>query len=337
MRSVFPIIAVALLLSSCNSKEKGPDVSGIKINLTTERFERNLFDTSQNNLAAYLVKLQSNSPSFTTTFITRILNADPSWPTDSIAGYVNGFIHAYRPVYDSVEILFKDFGKYEKEIGKGLQYVKAYFPQYKVPGKIITYIGPADGYGDILTEDALAIGLQHHLGKDFHLYKSELVQQVYPAYISTSFEPEYIQVNCMKNILNDIYPEKEDDKPLVNQMVERGKRLYVLSKFLPDEEEHKLIGYTKQQMDECNKQEAFIWNFFIKNSYLQVADKNIIKNYIGESPSTKELGEGAPGNIGSYAGWQIVKAYMQKNAAISLQQLLNTDSEIIFQQAKYKP
>jgi hypothetical protein len=337
MRSVLLSIAIASLFCSCNSNEKAPDVSDIKIDLVTERFERSLFDTSQNNLASYLLKLQSNAPSFTTTFITRILNADPSWPTDSISGYVNGFIRAYRPVYDSAEKLFKDFGKYEKQINNGLQYVKYYFPQYKVPGKIITYIGPADGYGDILTEDALAIGLQHHLGKDFPLYKSEMVQQVYPGYISANFEPEYIGVNCMKNIVNDIYPEKEDDRPMVNQMVEKGKRLFVLSKFLPNEEAYRLIGYTKKQLEECNQQEAVIWNFFVKNSYLQVADKNIIKNYVGESPSTKELGEGAPGNIGSYAGWQIVKKFMQKNAAMSLPQLLGTDSEIIFQQAKYKP
>ncbi|MEO6718991.1 MAG: hypothetical protein ABIN67_01455 [Ferruginibacter sp.] len=337
MRSVFTCIAVTIFLYSCNNNGKNPDVSGIQVSLTTERFEKNLFDTTQNNLASYLVKLQSVAPAFTTTFITKILNADPSWPTDSIAGYVNGFIHAYRPVYDTAEKLFSDFTKYEKEIKQGLQYVKHYFPEYKVPGKIITYIGPPDGYGDILTEDALVIGLQHHLGKDFHLYKTELVQQVYPEYISYNFEPDQISINCMKNIVNDLYLEKEDDKPMLNQMVEKGKRIYVLSKLQPEKEDYKLIGYTKKQMEECNDREVVIWNLFIKNSYLQVADKNIIKNYVGEGPSTPELGEGAPGNIGSYAGWQIVKKYMQKNAAISLQQLMNTDNEIIFQEAKYKP
>ena len=337
MRTVFTGIVFVLFLYSCNNKGNAPDVSNIPISLNTERFEKSLFDTTQKNLVSYLLKVQNNAPSFAGTFITKILNADPAWPTDSIADYVNGFIHAYRPVYDSAEKLFTDFSKYEKEIKKGLQYVKYYFPQYKVPTKIITYIGPADGYGDILMEDALVIGLQHHLGRDFHLYKSELVQQTYPAYVSYNFEPDYISVNCMKNIVDDLYPEKEDDRPMINQMVEKGKRLYVLSKLLPNEEEHLLIGYTKKQMEESNQHEAVIWNLFIKNSYLQVADKNIIKNYIGESPSTAELGEGAPGNIGAFAGWQIVKAYMQKNAAISLQQLFNTDSEIIFQEAKYKP
>jgi uncharacterized protein YjaZ len=48
-------------------------------------------------------------------------------------------------------------------------------------------------------------------------------------------------------------------------------------------------------------------------------------------------GEASPGNIGSFAGWQIVKKYMQKNEKISLQELMLTDAETIFQSAKYKP
>ncbi len=337
MRVAIISVLLSSFLFSCNNHEKVPDVSTIKINLTTDRFERRLFDTTANNLFTYIQKLNSNDPSFTTAYLTNILNVDPTWPTDSAASYINGFIKAYRPIYDSAEKLFQDFTPYENEIKKGLQFVKYYYPNYKVPGKIITYIGPADGYGDILSAEALIVGLQHHLGNDFSFYKSELVQQTYPEYISNRFEPGYIAVNCLKNIADDLYPEKGTDKPLANQMVEKGKRLYLLGKFLPDTEAFKLIGFTKKQLEDAYTHEAVIWDLFVKNDYLQTTDKNIIKNYIGESPKTPELGEGAPGNIGSFAGWQIVKKYMQKNAATTLQQLMNLDAEQIFQQAKYKP
>jgi uncharacterized protein YjaZ len=120
-------------------------------------------------------------------------------------------------------------------------------------------------------------------------------------------------------------------------MVEKGKRLYLLSSFLPTTEQYKLIGYTQEQLKDCNAHEAVIWDLFIKNSFLQITDKSIIKNYIDEGPKTQELGEGAPGNIGSYAGWQIVKKYMQKKPSTTLQELMNLDTDIIFQEAKYKP
>jgi hypothetical protein len=141
----------------------------------------------------------------------------------------------------------------------------------------------------------------------------------------------------MNNIVNDLYPEKVNDKSLVIQMIEKGKRLYLLSKFLPKTEEYKLIGYAEKQLVDAYEHEAVIWDLFVKNEYLQITDKNIIKNYIGESPKTQELGEGAPGNIGSFSGWQIVKKFAKKNESLTLQQLMNTDPEIILQQAKYKP
>ena len=337
MRVSIITVLFGSLLFSCNSNNKIPDVSNIKISLTTDRFERKLFDTTTTNLFTYILNLQSNGPSFTTTYLDTILNADPAWPADTVASYLNGFIKAYRPVYDSAEKLFTDFTTYENEIKKGLQFVKYYFPDYKLPAKVITYIGPADGFGDILSGDALIVGLQQHLGKNFSLYQSALVQQTYPEYISNRFEPGYIVVNCMKNIVSDLFPEKADDKPLVNQMIEKGKRLYLLRKFLPGIEEYKLAGFTKKQLEDAYLHEAVIWDLFVKNSYLQVADKNIIKNYIGESPKTPELGDGAPGNIGSFVGWQIVKKYMQNNAATTLQQLMGLDAEIIFPEAKYKP
>ena len=336
MRISIAAIALCATLFSC-STNKIPDVTNIKINLTTERFEKDFFDTTTNNLLVYLKQLNSHSPSFVDNYLTKILNVDPQWPADSAANYVNGFIKAYRPVYDSAEKIFSDFTPYQNEIKKGLQFVKYYYPKYNLPQKIITYIGPADGYGDILAEDALIIGLQHHLGKNNSLYKTTLVQETYPTYISSRFEPSYIAVNCIKNIVNDMFPEKLDDKPMVDQMIEKGKRLYLTSKFLPTTDEDKIMGYLPEQMKDSHAHEAVIWDMFIKNSFLQVTDKNIIKNYVGESPKTQELGEGAPGNIGSFIGWQIIKKYVQKKPATSVQELMKLDTEIIFQETKYKP
>lgn len=337
MKKIFAIIAIISLLFSCNNNNKIPDVSAIKINLGTERFERNLFDTSAVSLPMYIRHLQTDNPAFTNTFLTKILNVDPLWPADTAATYVNGFIKAYRILYNDIEKKFADFSTYENEIKFALQLVKYYFPDYKTPEKIVTYIGPPDGFGDILAPEGILVGLHHHLGKDYALYKTEMVQQFYPEYISRQFEPDFITINAIKNIAADIYPEKDDDQPLVNQMIEKGKRLFLLQKLLPKTAAYKLIGYTEDQFKDCNAHEAVIWDMFIKNNLLQSIDKNMMRNYVDEGPTTQELGAGSPGNIGSFAGWQIVNKYMQKNTAITLQQLINIDAETIFREAKYKP
>ena len=328
---------ISVLFFSCRHGDKIPDVSNIPVTLTTERFEKDFFAFDSANIFNEIPKLDAKYPTFGNEFLFRILNTDPTWPPDSVSIYVGGFIKSYKYMYDTAEKIFDDFSPYEEQIKQGLQFVKYYFPDYKLPTKVITYIGPVDGYGDILGDDALIVGLQHHLGKNFSAYQSSWVQESYPDYLSARFEPSYISINCMKNILGDIYPEKEDDRPLVDQMVEKGKRLYMLSKFQPYAEDYKLIGYTEKQMKECYDHEAVIWNMFIQNNFLQITDKDIIKNYVDEGPKTPELGEGAPGNIGSFAGWQIVKKYMHENSNVTLQQLMNTDAEQIFQQTRYKP
>ena len=41
----------------------------------------------------------------------------------------------------------------------------------------------------LLTTDAMAIGLQLYMGKNYSLYQTEAGQELYPAYISRRFEP----------------------------------------------------------------------------------------------------------------------------------------------------
>ena len=337
MRLPIGLFIICSLLFSCNNAEKTPDVSDIKIQLTTQHFEKELFTLDTANFSANLEKLIARYPSFGENFLSTILGADPKWTSDSVASYVKGFAVAYKNIYDTATVVFKDFTPYENEIKKGLQFVKHYFPNYKIPDNIITYIGPLNGYGDILADDALIVGLHLHLGKNFSLYHSELVQQTYPDYISRRFEPDYIAINSLKNIVLDLYPEKLEEKSLVQQMVEKGKRLYLLSKLLPGTDEYKLIGYTADQLKDVYAHEKNVWNLFVQTNLLQTIDENVIKNYIGESPKTQELGDASPGNIGSFAGWQIVKKYMQKNSGITVQKLMATDADIIFQEAKYKP
>lgn len=335
MRLTLSLVLLCVIFSC--TQNKAPDVSDIKVELSTHRFEKDLFALDTNNLSAQLDQLIAKYPSFGENFLSTILNTDPRWSADSASMYVRGFISAYRNVFDTAEKKFNDFSPYENEIRKSLKFLQFYYPSYKVPKHIITYIGPLDGYGDILSEDALIIGLHHHLGKDFSMYQQPFVQEVYANYITNRFEPSYIPVNCMKNIVLDIYPEKTEDQTLINQMVEKGKRLYMLSKLLPESPEYLLIGYTEKQLKDAKAHEAQIWDMFLQNNLLQTMDNNLAKNYVAEGPKTQELGEGSPGNIGSFIGWQIVKKFMDKNAETSLPVLMSMPPESILQQAKYKP
>lgn len=342
--------ALALLISTglfaCKDKNI-PDVSDIKVNLTVQRFEKDFFALDTLNLRPVVFQpLYQKYGGFTNDFVSHILGIAPA--TDS--SYrpelaLKSFLHDYAPIKDSADKLFGDFSKYEKEVKKGMQFVKYYFPNYQLPSKLITFIGPMDAafeaalgkYGDVITQDALAVGLQLHLGSNFSVYHSEMGQQLYPAYISRRFAPEYISVNCMKNILDDIYPERIKGLNLVEQMVEKGKRLYALEKILPYTADSLLTGYTAKQLKGCIDNEGTIWNFFLTNSLLYKNEPDLIKEYITDGPFTQALGQGSPGFIGIWVGRQIIRKYITKHGSVTLEQLLHTEPRKIFEESKYKP
>ena len=336
MKKIFCFIAAAFIFFSCNNKGI-PDVSNIKVDLKVQRFEKDFFSLDTNNILNELQRLRIKYPTFITDFTNHILGFDNTTPPDSLTKYIHLFIRDYRFVKDSADKLFTNFDPQLKEIKKGLQFIKYYFPDYKVPHQVITFIGPFDGYSDVITSDAFAVGLQLHMGSNFSFYKSGISQDLFPEYISRKFTPEYIPINSINNIIDDMYPDKSAGKALIEQMVEKGKRLYFLDKFLPYTPEYLKIGYTEAQLKDSYANEAVIWDFFLNNDLLNNTDQNIIKNYIGESPKTQELGEGSPGNIGAFSGWQIVKKYTEKNPKTTLQELMKTSAREIYSQSKYKP
>jgi hypothetical protein len=141
----------------------------------------------------------------------------------------------------------------------------------------------------------------------------------------------------MRNVIDDMFHDKTNGKAMVEQMVSRGRKIFLLTKFLPYTPEYVCIGYTKQQLADSYNNEAVIWNLYLNNNLLNSTDPNIIKNYIGESPKTQELGEGAPGNIGTFSGLQIVKKYMEKYPETTPEDLMKLNTRDIFDKAKYKP
>lgn len=333
----YTLFGFLIVLFYACSGPKVPDVSKISVNLKVHRFEKDFFSSDTSDITGSLYALTQKYPYFIPNFLSEVLNVDPRWPADTTARYIKQFMEAYRPVYDTAEKIYSSFTQPEKEIKQALQFLKYYFPAYDAPENIVTYIGPLDGYGDILDKDVAYVGLQHHLGKTYSLYSTPLVQETYPGYITQRFEPITISVNLMKNIVSDMYPEAFEDRALIIQMVEKGKRLYLLQQLLPYMKEYLLIGYSEEQMKECYAHERSIWDLFIQNNLLQSTDYGLIRNYVGESPKTVELGDASPGNIGSFAGWQIVKHYMNSHSNLTPKQVMATSAEKIFHDAKYKP
>jgi hypothetical protein len=337
MKKIGIFLLFSTLLSACKSKKGIPDVSNIKVDITIERFDRSFFSIDTNDIRAGLQKVQQQHPDFYPDFMQQILGVNGSDTSLNTILVTREFLRGYLPVYDSLQLIYDKTGKLQKELEKGFQFVKYYFPGYH-PGKAILFVGPFDAPGVAATRSGLAIGLQQYAGKDFSYYQSMPGQELFPLYISRRFSPEYITANCMKAVAEDMFPDQSRGKPLIEQMIERGKQWYLLDKFLPSAPDSIKTGYTQQQLNWCHENEGLIWSYIVKNEDLNSLNPSVIQTYIGEGPFTQGFSqELSPGNIGQWIGWQIIKKFASKNPGLKPQEVMKTDARKVLEAAKYKP
>jgi hypothetical protein len=336
---IFPFII--LFFIGCKTGRKAPDVSNIPITVHIERFDQALFAIDTNHVEQGLLDLGRQYPYFINDFAVNILGTAPLSDTSVQAYFAfRRFISSYMPVKDSLDIKFGPaFGgmvPIEKGLQKGFQYIHYYFPKYNLPPKVVAYIGPFDAPGVALTRYTLAIGLQLYAGKQFPFYLSSQGQELFPVYISRRFEPDYVVPNCMKALAEDIFPDQSQGKPLIEQMVEKGKSWWLIDQLLPEMADSLKTGFTEMQLKWCMANEGQIWNYFLDQN-LYSLEPDLIKNYIGDAPYTQGMPDASPGNIGQWVGWRIVQKYASLHPDMSPEELMKTPDRTIFDETRYKP
>ncbi|HEY6506132.1 MAG TPA: hypothetical protein VIZ28_19285 [Chitinophagaceae bacterium] len=344
MKKIFVPLCIAGLLLACNNNNNAPDVSGIKVDAAIRRFDQDFFSMDTSNAEKSINALTVKYPTFLPLFVQTIVGA-----ADNEG--VKDFYSRYKQVYDSVQKLYSNFDQVKKEIAQAFKYVKHYFPSYQLPAAITTVVGPMNsrqdmarmGNGDytpdFMGQDFIGISLQFYLGKDFSLYNHEyFITNVAPLYLSRRFSKEYIIGDVMKLVTEDIFPDKSKGRPLLEQMIERGKQWWMLDKFLPETPDSIKTGYTQQQLTWCEENEGLIWSYITKNEDLRSVNPATLQTYIGEAPFTSVFSqELSPGNIGQWIGWQIVKKFAANNSGMKPEEIMQTIPDKILEGARYKP
>ncbi len=344
MKKTSLFLLLAISFAACNSNKDIPDISNIKVNLSVERFDESFFGIDTMQLDKSMNELNGKFPDLLPIFLQTIVGV-----SDTTG--IKTFFRLYKPVFDSSQKIYKDFELVKAEIEKAFRFVKHHFPTYKTSTKIIPIVGPMNTMNDMakmangdLTPNFIGTGfigisLQFYLGNNFSLYQDEyFIGNVAPLYRSRRFSKEYIVADVMKLIADDIFPDKSSTKPLVEQMIEKGKHWWLIDKFLPEIPDSVKTGYSNEQLEWCSENEGLIWTYIVKNENLYANDPTTIQNYIGEAPFTQGFSqEQSPGNIGPWLGWQIVKKYADKNPGMKPEALMMASAKQILDEAKYKP
>jgi uncharacterized protein YjaZ len=107
---------------------------------------------------------------------------------------------------------------------------------------------------------------------------------------------------------------------------------------MPYAEDSVKIEYTTKQMEYYHQFKKNLWAHFAEKDRLYKNDLKELAPYVAEGPFTTAISKECPPRIAAYVGWQIVRAYMEKNPEVTLQQLMDEkDAQKILTKSKFKP
>lgn len=323
---------IAVTLFSCKRDPLKINVRGIDVNLELKRFEQDLFAKSTID-KLFVDRLEQNYPVFFDLF-TRFMLRINEESREGMIHILNDFVNDpdIESVYADVKSNYPSLNKIEKEIEDGFKHYRHYFPEKPVPS-VVTFISGMQ-YAVISADSLVGIGLDMYLGNDYKFYDALGL----PRFKTAKMTEDFIVVDVFRGWAQSEYEQDLTKRDMLSQIIYNGKILYFIEAMRPAEEKHKIIGYTKEQLEWSQNNEANVWSFLVSKNLLYSADQIKIAKFINEGPGTGGFPSEAPGQLGNYIGWQIVRAVMQKNKNITLRELMEMDdAQLILNLSGYKP
>lgn len=314
LKHAFVVFCFFLLISCKDDKSLDPKIVNIPLNIDVLRFDR---DFAQTKPADFL-QLKTKYPYM-------FSGNDSLW-----IAKLNDTLQ--QEINQEVEKAFPAFDKEKEEIALFLKHLKFYFPSEKVPKVLTTTSDVAYEYRVILSDSLLVVGLDNYLGADHKFY------QRIPKYVSQGLDQKFLVSDIAGAYANKLVPRPKK-RTFLARMVFYGKELYLKDKTAPFLSDAQKIGYSEEQLQWAKENEEQIWRYLIERELLFSTAADLAPRFLDPAPFTKfrlEIDNESPGRIGRYMGWQIVRAFAEKNS-LDIKQVLNTPAEEIFQKANYKP
>ena len=213
---------------------------------------------------------------------------------------------------------FPDFENYKIEIAKGLNRCENLF-KYRYPKKEIgTFFSLFNA--DVHEFDSIIwIGLDMYLGPENRVTKL-LPNESLPQYIKDKMDKKYIVSDVLfGHLMTYHYQYLGDD--LLSKAISYGKITYLMDLILPDEQKENKFRYTEKELDWCQKNEKYIWQYIVDHELLYEKTPKKISYFFNPGPFTKNFGQDSPSNIGIWLGSRIIEDFA-KNSELNIQEIL---------------
>lgn len=325
------IFSLSFYLFSCNGQNSlSRQLSLRPLQPRSTRFDKELLKLVDTNDSALQAGLVREYPQM----LDILGKMAPEHEISGNAGFFDKLVNYYseptlKGLYTDAVRHYDNVSQIEQALGNGFTWLKACFPSMQIPA---IYMHVSGFNQNVLVGDSLlSISIDKYLGEEYPLY-----QDFFYDFQRRLMTPEHIVPDYLAGWLMSEYPFEGKENVLLDRMIYEGKIKYLIHQAFPELKPEVLMGYTETSYNWCKENESNLWKAIIERKHLYTPDQMTTGKYFDNVPSTF-LASDAPGNLGSWLGWQIIDKYMRETNSTPEALMQNNDSQAILTDSKYKP
>lgn len=300
------------------------------------RFDNAIMNVHEATIAQDVRVLYDEYPQFMPVWTEEILGIpayDTAYLEQQLPLFLNDTLYGFKQTNARERELFADVSDIQDALNKAFARIFYLYPDLRdeMPS-IYLFISGFNGsifFGDEL----IGIGADMYLGSDYEYYN-----RVVYDYQKITMRKECIPVDVISAYLFRTLPYTGTKSRLLDQMIYRGKIMYLTAQIFDNLPPYEVMGWTQEQWKWCERYEKEIWHLVMDKRDLFKTESLVLTGYLNDAPFTSEVSQDAPGRLGIWLGWRIAERYMEHNPEVSLQDLMaEGDAQKILELSYYKP
>ena len=331
------ILLCVLVLAGCRKDESHRsywDAEMAPQQVEIVRFDQALLDVQEETVAEDVRRLYAEYPEFMPIWVENILgipSRDTAYLEQQLPLFLNDTVYGFKQTNERERELFADIDELQASFDKAFTRIKYLYPELEIP---TLYLFISGFQMPIYQEDELiGIGADMYLGSDYPYYNYVVYE-----YQKQTMRKECIPMDVVSAFLFRKIDYTSQQNRLLEQMLYRGKIMYLAAQIFDELPGYEVMGWTKEQWDWSIENEQAIWHYMMDQRALYKTEHLIISNYLNDAPFTSEVSQDSPGRLGIWVGWRIVESYMEHNTDVTLQDLMaEGDAQKILEDSYYKP
>lgn len=324
-----------MLLTACNWSSNRHFPKQIEpLPISIKRFDTALLRIDSGSVEQEIGRLYKEYGQFMPLYVEGVLGlpvADTALLSGAVRQFLSDTLYGFKETNALVLSTFKEVRQMEVQMGEAFARLAYLYPTLPIPD--LYFFVSGFNRAILWDNELIAVGVDMYLGSDYPYYN-----QVVYEYQKQTMRPECIPADVLSVYLFANFPSQFQQRRLLEQMLYRGKIIYLLAALFPEEKGSEIMGYSSEQWMWCEKHEHQIWAAVLDQKDLFKNDVLLISKYLNEAPFTSTISPDSPGRLGTWLGWRIVESYMKNNSEVTLVELMDMwDAQRLLEASKYRP